>query len=135
MLITLFRIIAIVEGISYLLLLGIAMPLKYLADSPGAVRVTGLIHGVLFIAFCVLLIPAMRKLSLGYKAAFWGFISSLIPFGTFVLDGYVKKRVLMLAQTEQMRGVPEAPGEPDTHGAPEAHREPDTHGAPMTPGD
>ena len=69
------------------------MPLKYLADSPLAVRITGLIHGILFIAFCILLIPAMRKLSMGVKAGVWGFVCSLLPFGTFVFDAQVRKRI------------------------------------------
>ena len=48
------------EAASFLLLLGVAMPMKYMMDMPLAVRIVGMIHGVLFIAFCVALVMAWR---------------------------------------------------------------------------
>ncbi len=78
--------IAILEGISFLVLLGIAMPLKYWADTPGPVRFVGMAHGVLFILYVLLLIQATFL----YKWSLWkavlGFILSLVPFGTFYAD-------------------------------------------------
>ncbi len=90
-----FRRIAIAEGISFLVLLGIAMPLKYFADSPMAVKITGYVHGFLFIAFVIL---AWETRSILNKSMAWfagAFIASLLPFGTFVLDRQLKKDVLV----------------------------------------
>ena len=85
------RILGNIEGVSYLLLLGVAMPLKYFYDIPEAVKVTGMAHGVLFIAYCILLVLCMRKFnwSIGFGAFL--FMASLIPFGTFVTDRKLKE--------------------------------------------
>ena len=80
------RIVAFLEGVSYLVLLGIAMPLKYLADMPQAVRVTGMAHGVLFVLFVILLIQVATEKSWSFKKSALSFVSSLIPFGTFYAD-------------------------------------------------
>ena len=80
------RAVVFLEGISYLVLLLVAMPLKYLAGLPLAVRVVGLLHGLLFIALVVLTLRAMRLRSKPFK---WGVriaIASIVPFGTFFLD-------------------------------------------------
>ncbi len=86
------RIIAFLEGVSFLVLLGIAMPLKYYCDSPMAVRVIGMAHGVFFIAFIFSLIDVKisHRWSLGKMLI--AFIASLVPFGTFVLDAKVLKK-------------------------------------------
>lgn len=83
---TQFRIIAIAEGISFLVLLGIAMPLKYLANQPEAVRIVGAIHGGLFILYILAIFRAAHygKLSVKWMAA--AFIASFLPFGPFVID-------------------------------------------------
>ncbi|MCF2488503.1 DUF3817 domain-containing protein [Dyadobacter sp. CY347] len=80
------RIIAFLEGISYLVLLGIAMPLKYLAGLPQAVRIVGMAHGVLFVLFVVLLVQVATERSWSFKKSLLAFISSLVPFGTFYAD-------------------------------------------------
>ena len=80
------RIIAFTEGLSFLILLGIAMPLKYIADIPQAVRVVGMAHGVLFILYVVLLIQVAIERSWSFKISFFAFLASLIPFGTFYAD-------------------------------------------------
>ena len=85
------RIVAFVEGCSYLLLLGVAMPLKYLAGLPLAVKIVGSIHGGLFILFCVALLQAMLAARWSILRASVVFVSSLIPFGTFVIDGQLKR--------------------------------------------
>ncbi len=80
------RATAFLEGCSYLLLLGVAMPLKYLGGMPIAVTVVGSAHGVLFLALAVLTLRAM--LARG-KSFAWGVrigVYSLIPFATFALD-------------------------------------------------
>lgn len=81
-----FRKTAFIEGISYLVLLLIAMPLKYLADMPMAVTIIGGIHGVLFVALLILafIVKETYNKNLGWLIK--AFISSIIPFGTFYMD-------------------------------------------------
>ena len=85
-----FRLIAIIEGISYLVLLFIAMPLKYMADMPMAVKITGSVHGFLFVVFMVFLLLARVQYKWSFGKATLAFLSSLIPFGTFVFDRKIK---------------------------------------------
>ena len=85
------RIIAWIEGLSYLVLLGIAMPLKYLADEPGAVRVTGMIHGVLFMLFCVALALAWQRRRWSFLRSTVIFASSLVPCATFFMDRHLAR--------------------------------------------
>ena len=80
------RIVAFLEGISFLVLLCIAMPLKYMADTPGPVRVVGMAHGVLFIAYVFLLLQVALELRWKLSRAVLAFIASLVPFGTFYAD-------------------------------------------------
>lgn len=75
-----------VEGLSFLVLLGIAMPLKYVLDLPLAVKIVGWIHGILFIWLCVLLVIVLRKARWPFVRALQVFIAALLPFGPFVLD-------------------------------------------------
>lgn len=77
------------EGISFILLLFIAMPLKYMADMPLAVRIAGSIHGILFIAFIAVLWDARNKMKLTRLVTAKAFILSIIPFGTFFLPKVV----------------------------------------------
>jgi integral membrane protein len=88
-----FRVVAFLEGISYLLLVGVAMPLKYFADLPQAVRVMGSVHGFLFVAFVVTLARAAwaRRWSITRPA--WMFASSLVPFGMLVLDRALRREL------------------------------------------
>lgn len=90
------RMAGITEGISFLLLLFIAMPLKYLADLPDAVKYTGWAHGLLFILFFLAL--ANVKLALGWsiKKVTIAFLASLVPFGTLVLDREWRKEEKMI---------------------------------------
>lgn len=81
-----FRLITILEGISYLVLLLIAMPLKYLANQPEYVSWVGRIHGGFVIAFLALLFICIKKYNWDSKFALKGFLYSLIPFGAFIFD-------------------------------------------------
>ncbi|HKR05550.1 MAG TPA: DUF3817 domain-containing protein [Bacteroidia bacterium] len=87
-----FRVIAITEGISFLVLLFIAMPLKYFAGFPHAVMYVGWIHGILFIAFCIFLLLVKIKYGWSFKKSLIAFVASLLPFGTFVLDAKILSR-------------------------------------------
>jgi integral membrane protein len=74
------------EGISYLLLLFIAMPLKYAMNFPEAVRCIGSLHGFLFVAFMVMLYYSLMTKALSLRGVARAFLLSLIPFGTFYLS-------------------------------------------------
>ena len=80
------RTLAVLEGVSYILLLGICMPLKYIWEMPEATIAIGYAHGFLFIAYCILVIPAKIDLKWNLKITFLVLIASLLPFGTFVAD-------------------------------------------------
>ena len=86
-----FRFIAILEGISYLLLLFIAMPLKYFADMPQAVKYVGWAHGVFFIFFLLALLQVWILKPWKITKVFVAFIASLLPFGTIIMDREWKK--------------------------------------------
>lgn len=80
------RIITFAEGMSYLILLFIAMPLKYLADFPQAVAVFGMIHGVLFVLYIgyVLVSFFVYRWSIGKTLIL--LLVSILPFGNFWAD-------------------------------------------------
>lgn len=85
------RVIGILEGISFLLLLFVAMPLKYIAGYDQAVSIAGMAHGVLFIlfVFAVIQVTIAHNKSTGWVVK--ALVASVIPFGTFVLDAKLKK--------------------------------------------
>ncbi len=86
-----FRLVGILEGISYLLLLFIAMPMKYALDMPLAVKYTGWAHGVLFVAYGFTLLIAAVQLGWSFKKVILAGFASLVPFGPFWLDKRVRK--------------------------------------------
>ncbi len=94
-----FRTIGNIEGTSYLILLFIAMPLKYIFEYPLAVKVVGMAHGVLFIAYVVLLLMAMKAYKWDFKYGTLLFIASLVPFGTF----YTNKKLKKLQEAEEAK--------------------------------
>lgn len=81
-----FRWVAYAEGASFLVLLLIAMPLKYWAGLPLAVRVVGLAHGVLFLAYVVLVFEALGASRFSARTAALALLASLLPFGPFVFE-------------------------------------------------
>jgi integral membrane protein len=87
------RVVAFLEGLSFVLLLFVAMPLKYWAGMPAAVRVVGSLHGILFLAFVVALFRAASEHDWPLKRSALGFIASLLPFGTFVFDRTLKEEL------------------------------------------
>lgn len=84
------RVTALLEGWSLLILLGIAMPLKYFADYPQAVSVVGMLHGLLFIAYVLLVVQIKILYRWQLGKTFIAMIASVVPFGTF----YVEKKWL-----------------------------------------
>jgi integral membrane protein len=87
-----FRLINKIEGYSFLLLLFIAMPLKYLAGLPIATKIAGMLHGILFIAFIYQLVIATEETPFSKKEAFIFFIASIIPFGSFYTESICKTK-------------------------------------------
>ena len=84
------RGVGMIEGVSYLLLLCIAMPLKYFAGMPEAVWYVGLTHGVLFISYAAVAFLAWGRGQLPDKLLGYAALASVLPFGPFVIDRKLK---------------------------------------------
>ena len=86
-----FRIIALLEGISYILLLGLAVPIKYLANDPQYVKLLGIPHGILFILYIVFAFWLKPEFIWNKRQFIWVILASIIPFGTLYIDNkYLK---------------------------------------------
>lgn len=86
-----FRLISFIEGISFLILVFIAMPLKYIAGIALAVKIVGMTHGVLFILFVLALLMALKKYKWNSFLNFKLFVYSLIPFGFILIEKAIMK--------------------------------------------
>jgi integral membrane protein len=88
-----FRWVALLEGTSFVLLVFFAMPLKYWAGLAIAVRIVGMVHGLLFLAFVGALFQVAVERD--WPPRRWGlaFLSSLVPFGTFAFDRSLKHEI------------------------------------------
>ncbi len=84
--ITSFRIISYLEGISYLLILFVTMPLKYMFESPEPNKVIGMAHGFLFLIYIVFAIMVKPEKQWNNKTLGIVLLCSVIPFGTFWMD-------------------------------------------------
>lgn len=85
------RLVGILEGLSFLVLLLIAMPLKYIFHLPETVKIVGTIHGALFVIYLLMLFIASREYRFKLKEIAIGIIASVIPLGTFYADKKVFK--------------------------------------------
>jgi len=81
-----FKILAILEGISCIGLFFVAMPLKYMGGYLNAVKIPGMIHGVLFVLYCLALLPVYFQQKWSFKILLISGIASIIPCGTFWAD-------------------------------------------------
>lgn len=86
-------IVGYLEGTSFLLLLGIAMPLKYMMGIPEGVKYIGMAHGILFIAYIAVLMGAASKIKMPLWAMPMGVLGSFLPFGPFIFDHILKKHL------------------------------------------
>ena len=86
-----FRMIAIAEGVSFLILMLIAMPLKYIFHIPEAVKIFGWVHGALFISYLYFAFEVMGTLKKNFNWFAKAFVAAILPCGTFVLDKQLKK--------------------------------------------
>jgi integral membrane protein len=83
------RLVGLLEGISFLVLLLIAMPLKYAAGQPLAVRYVGMAHGVLFLLYLLALVPVALDHRWSWKTVALAVLASVLPAGPFVFDAKV----------------------------------------------
>lgn len=90
------RWVGLLEGISFLLLLLIAMPMKYIFGNPILVKYVGMGHGILFIAFLAVLFIVCEKQKWSIQIFILGLIASILPFGPFAFD----KKIKTLAQNK-----------------------------------
>jgi integral membrane protein len=87
-----FRKLSLAEGCSLLILLLVAMPLKYFMGQPLAVKYVGWAHGILFILYVVVLLALQIRYRWSLLFFAGAFVASLLPFGTFVLDKYLREK-------------------------------------------
>lgn len=95
-----FRIVSITEGISMIILVFIAMPLKWVFELPTMVTYVGWIHGVLFIAYIFILFPTSRKLRWPFVRAVFALVAAILPFGPFLFDRKLKKEIKLVEMQE-----------------------------------
>lgn len=86
-----FRAVALIEGVTTLLLFFVAMPLKYWAGVTWSVPIAGQLHGYAFVAYVVLMCIALPGTGAGALGFARSFIASLFPFGTFLNEPYLKR--------------------------------------------
>src|SRR5690606_20003931 len=92
-LLNIFRVVAFLEGVSYILLLFIATPIKYFGNDPQYVKLLGMPHGLLFISYVVLAIILKSELKWTSKQFAIVLLASIIPFGTFYVEkAYLKSQ-------------------------------------------
>lgn len=94
-----FRSVSVAEGISFLLLLFVAMPLKYVMDIPLAVTYVGWVHGLLFVLYIYVTFPTARSLDWNFSKTFFALIAALLPFGPFVFDKNLSPEEKALVKT------------------------------------
>lgn len=87
-----FRMTALAEGSSFLLLLFVAMPMKYVMGMPRVVTVVGAIHGILFLAYVAQLAKLRTTLQWNNKFSFYALLASLLPFGPFIFDKHLREK-------------------------------------------
>ena len=86
------RIVGALEGVSFLVLLGIAMPLKYLAGLPLAVRIVGMAHGVLFLIYVAAAVHAALTLRWARSSTLKVLVAAVVPGGPFFIDGWLRRQ-------------------------------------------
>ncbi len=85
-----FRVVALLEGVSFVLLIGVTMPLKYLMDMPMPNKVVGMAHGMLSLIYVIALIHAWSAQKWSLLKATLALVASLLPLGAFVLDWKIR---------------------------------------------
>jgi len=102
------RTVSLTEGVSFLLLMLVAMPLKYIWGMPLAVKYIGWAHGVLFMALGALVLLAMLRAALPFKTAFLVGLAALLPGGPFFADRLFDCHQRSLAENPSRDALPVA---------------------------
>jgi integral membrane protein len=97
------RLVAFSEGLSFLVLLLVAVPLKHIWGLPLAVRIVGSVHGALFLIFLVALFRAAAEREWPLRRSLLAFVSSIVPFGTFVFDSSLRREIASRALLDDAR--------------------------------
>jgi len=87
------RVIGFIEGVSFLLILFITMPLKYYAEMPGPNKVIGMVHGLLFVLYVLAVVQCKIEYNWPSKKTFLALLASIVPFGTFWADAKLFRQV------------------------------------------
>jgi len=85
------RVVCCLEGLSFLFLLFIAMPQKWIGGNEEAIKIPGWIHGILFILFCGALFLAWKPAGWSVKTCAKIFAAALLPFGPFVIEPWLRR--------------------------------------------
>lgn len=85
------RILSIIEGVSTLVLFGIAMPMKYVWETPMAVTIVGSVHGILFMAVVAMFVLAIWRVPIAPRLAVVGIGGAIVPFGPFIVDRWLHR--------------------------------------------
>jgi integral membrane protein len=85
------RTLGTIEGVSTLILFGVAMPLKYFAGIPIAVTIAGMIHGLLFTALAAMFVLGIKRIPIPQSLAAAGVAAAIVPFGPFFMDGRLRR--------------------------------------------
>jgi integral membrane protein len=88
---TTFEVVATLEGLSLLVLLGVAMPLKYFGGLPMATRVVGLVHGLAFLAYAVIVLDAFATRQWSRRTLGLGLLAAFVPAGTFLFVSRMRR--------------------------------------------
>lgn len=91
-----FRIISLAEGVSLIVLMFIAMPLKWIFGLPEMVKYIGWVHGILFITYVLVLFPTSKSLKWTFGNTLIALVASLLPFGPFLFDRKLKAEEKLL---------------------------------------
>ncbi|MEH6937989.1 DUF3817 domain-containing protein [Bacillus sp. JJ664] len=86
-----FRLMGLIEGISLLVLLFIAMPLKYFAGLPEVVTLVGSLHGFFFVLYVITITYVTFKIRWSFMWAISAFVVAFIPFGNLILDAKLRR--------------------------------------------
>jgi integral membrane protein len=95
------RLVGYLEGISLILLLGVGVPLKYMASDPGMVKTIGPLHGILFLWFVFSTLSVGVEKQWRWQTTWKVLIACVIPFGTFYIDRYILRQA---AERDQAKG-------------------------------
>ncbi|MBI4945172.1 MAG: DUF3817 domain-containing protein [Bacteroidetes bacterium] len=86
------RLSGYMEGISFLILLGICVPLKHIWGISKPTFFVGMAHGILFIFYCTMVIVVKQEQKWNFEKTFFALLASILPFGTFVADAKLFKK-------------------------------------------